>query len=141
MSTDFKNYGVPGFTSASRIANPALLFSNVPAFGGIKKVAVTAPIAKHALIQADGTLATYTVGAPDTFDDGIGVTTVEITQDMIDNATALAETVYVTYATSGNFLFEGLVLDASVDTVAKAQAILAAAGDNMLVNSNRYAGA
>lgn len=140
MSTDFKNYGTPSFVEASRIANPALTFALVPNLGGQKRVVVTAPLAKHSLIAADGALAVYTPGSPDTFDAAAGVVVSEITQEMVDNADDNSETLYAMVYTSGNFLFEGLVLHASVDTLAKAQAIVGAAGDNMLVNSNRYAG-
>ena len=140
MATNFSNYGIPGFESASRIANQALTFALVPNLGGQKRVVVTTPLAKHSLIAADGALAVYTPGSPDTFDTAAGVTTSEITQEMVDNATANSETLYVMVYTSGNFLYEALVKHASVNTLAKAQAIVGAAGDNMLVNSNKFAG-
>lgn len=132
MATTFKNYGVPaGFSSDSRLANPALLAAQTPPYGGFKKVSVTAAIAQHSLIKADGTLATDIEAA-------VGVTRDEITAQMITDAGGSVDCLY---ATSGNFLFEALNVDASITTAEEAQGVVdAGGGDNIIISSNKYAG-
>lgn len=120
-------YGTaPAFVSATEVADSTLLFSSVPAYGAFKRVAVTAPIAKRALIKANGTLATASEPA-------VGVTNVAITAAQIAAAVAASEIVYVTYATSGNFRKEALVLDATrAANLTAANANMA--HDNIVIN-------
>lgn len=149
--TTFKNFGTPsGFTSVETVADAALLYSYVPAFGGNKKIEVDASTAvatpKYSLVGADGQLFTYTVG-PEAIGAAVGVTLTELTTAQIDYADANTEDLFVVVATSGNFLLESLNLPSAVAALSKAeqlrivQAAMSAGGDNMIVNSNRFAGA
>lgn len=126
--TKFQDYGIPGHTRVSTVADVTLLFAETPVYGARKSVVVTAALPINSLIKADGTLAAAG-------EDAVGVTSVEITQDIIDNADGAISTVYVT---SGNFVYEALNLDSSLSSLALAQATVANL-ENILINSHRYA--
>ena len=155
MTTRFKNYGIPeGFSTVSRTANQAPLFSQVPEFGGNVTIEIedpggAAPVPQYALVGADGQLVTYTAAAggdPESIDDAVGVAVSAITAEDLERADDASEPIYVLAATSGHFLLEGLVLHSSITALTVPNQLrvvrmaMAAAGDNMKVNSNRYAG-
>lgn len=149
--TTFKDFGIPsGFTSVTTPADATLLYSNVPAFGGNKKIEVNAATAvatpKYSLVGANGQLFTYTTG-PEAIGAAVGVTLTELTAAAIEYADDESEDLFVLVATSGNFLLEALNLPSAVAALSKSeqlrivQAAMSAGGDNMIVNSNRFAGA
>lgn len=118
-------FGTPRYTRVARVADVAVLHAFTPKFGNRRPVEVTAPIAIYSLVKADGTLAALGETA-------IGVTTVEITQDDIDNSPG---PVFATVAGSGNFNFEGIGTDASLTTLAEARATVAGL-ENIIINSH-----
>lgn len=146
--TTFNNHGTPsGFVSAAETADAALLHSNVPPFGGQRKIAVDASTAvatpKYSLVGANGQLFTYTTG-PEVIGAAIGVTVTDLTAAAIEYADDEGEDLFVMVATSGNFLLEALNLPAAVAALSKSeqlrivQAAMSAGGDNMVVSSNRF---
>lgn len=106
------NFGTdPALVSVTVKGEQTLLASGTPAYGNFRRVAVTAPVARNSLIRADGALA------------AAGETAVGIVRDGITAAQiATSEApVYVQVATSGHFIFQALVVAASITTPELAQ--------------------
>jgi len=120
------NFGTPRYSRTARVADVAVIHASTPVFGArIRIPGVTTPVPIYSLVKADGTLA----AAGET---AVGVTAVELTQEDLDSNPG---NVQLVVATSGNFNFEGIGLDASLTTLALAQATVAGL-ENIIINSH-----
>lgn len=132
----FTNHGIPSYSRVNRLATVSILFAYTPLLGNVTQVDGLDPndpdfadgIPQYALIRADGKPAT-------SGDTAVGVTNTPILASEIQAAIAAGQTFNLPYYASGNFVFEGLALDPSLNTLALARATVNA-NNNILINSH-----